>query len=84
MRLGFALTDAPALAMWKNAPLLFATGNPRMAVGSMNDMRKHLAWRTETEIGPMKDDEDWINKTPFLSLPTKFPEREFAQRLAEK
>ncbi len=83
LRLGFALTDAPALASWKNAQLVFATGNRRMAVGSMNDMRSQLAWRTQTEVGPMKDDEDWVNKTPFLSLPTKFPEDEFAQRLAE-
>ncbi len=83
LRLGFALTDTPALASWRNAPLVFATGNPRMAVGSMNDMRSQLAWRTETAVGPMKDDEDWINKTPFLSLPTKFPEKEFAQQLAE-
>jgi hypothetical protein len=84
LRLGFALTDAPALVKWKDAPLVFAHGNPRMAIGSMNDMRKHLTWRTETpDWGPMKDDEDWINKTPFLSLPTKFPDKEFASRLAE-
>jgi hypothetical protein len=49
----------------------------------MNDMRRHLAWRTETAVGPMKDDEDWINKTPFLSLPAAFPDKEFAKRLAE-
>lgn len=82
LRLGFALTDAPGLSKWKDAPVVYATGNPRMAVGSMNDMRKHMAWRTETpDWGPMKDDEDWINKTPFLSLPTKFPDKEFAERL---
>ncbi len=83
VRLGFAIVDAPALAPWKDAPIIFAAGNPRMAIGSMNDMRRHLAWRTETSVGPMKDDEDWINKTPFLSLPTKFPDKEFARRLAE-
>ncbi len=83
LRLGFALTDAPSLARWKDAPLVFAHGNPRVVIGSMNDMRKHLAWRTETEIGPMKDDEDWINKTPFLSLPGFFPGKAFAERLAE-
>lgn len=83
LRLGFALVDAPALARWKEAPIIFAAGNPRMAIGSMNDMRRHLAWRTDTVVGPMKDDEDWINKTPFLSLPTSFPDKEFAQRLAE-
>jgi hypothetical protein len=31
----------------------------------------------------MKDDEDWINKTPLLTLPTKFPDKAFAQRLTE-
>lgn len=82
LRLGFALTDAPSLGKWKNAPIVYTTGNPRMAVGSMNDMRKHLAWRTETPVsGPMEDDEDWVNRTPFHSLPTKFPDKEFAQRL---
>ena len=83
IRLGFLLTDAPALAAWKAAPLVFVTGNPRMAVGSMNDMRRHLAWRDETVVGPMNNDEDWINKTPFLSLPTSFPDKELAKRLAE-
>jgi hypothetical protein len=82
LRLGFALTDAPALAKWKDAPLVFTTGNPRVAVGSMNGMRKHMAWRKETpDWGPMKDDEDWINKTPYLSLATSFPDKEFAGRL---
>lgn len=84
LRLGFALTDAPALTSWKNAPLIYTTGNPRMAVGSMNDMRKHLAWHEPApDLGPPMDDEDWINQTPFLSLPTKSPDREFAARLAE-
>ena len=83
LRLVFALTDAPSLALWKDAPLVFAHGNPRVTVGSMNEMRKHLAWRTETEVGPMKDDEDWINKTPFLSLPGFFPGKSFTNRLAE-
>lgn len=83
LRLGFALVDAPSLASWKDAPIVFATGNPRMVIGSMNDMRRHLAWRTEPSVGPMNDDEDWINKTPFLSLPTKFPDKECAKRLAE-
>ena len=82
LRLGFALTDASALANWKTAPIVYTAGNPRTAVGSMNDMRKHMAWRTETpDWGPMKDDEDWINKTPFLSLATSFPYKEFAARL---
>jgi hypothetical protein len=82
LRLGFALTDAPTLAKWKDAPIVYGAGNPRVAIGSMNDMRKHMAWREHTpDWGPMKDDEDWINKTPFLSLPTKFPDKEFATRL---
>jgi hypothetical protein len=82
LRLGFALTDASALEPWKQAPLVFAHGNPRTATGSMNDMRRHLAWRTETpDWGPMKDDEDWINKTPFLLLPETFPDKAFAKRL---
>jgi hypothetical protein len=64
--------------------MVFTTGNPRLAIGSMNDMRQHMARRTQTpDWGPMKDDEDWINKTPFLSLDTRFPEKEFAKRLAE-
>jgi hypothetical protein len=82
LRLGFALTDAPMLAKWKDASMVYTVGNPRVAVGSMNDMRKHMAWRTETpDWAPMKDDEDWINKTPFLSLTASFPEKEFAGRL---
>jgi hypothetical protein len=83
LRLGFAIVDAPLLATWKEAPIIFAAGNPRMAVGSMNNMRQHLAWRTETSVGPMKDDEDWINQTPFLSLPDYFPDKAFAKRLTE-
>jgi hypothetical protein len=31
----------------------------------------------------MKDDEDWINQTPFLSLPEAFPDKAFAERLTE-
>src|SRR5207249_4042133 len=53
LRLGFALVDAPSLVRWKDAPVVFASGNPRRVVGSMNDMRRHLAWRTETVAGPM-------------------------------
>lgn len=83
LRLSFAIVDAPLLAPWKDAPIIFAAGNPRMAVGSMNNMRQHLAWRTKTSVGPMKDDEDWVNKTPFLSLPDCFPDKAFAKRLTE-
>ena len=84
LRLGFALVDAPSLVPWKDAPIVFAVGNPRRVVGSMNNMRMDLAWRTETpEFGPMEEDEDWINKTPFLSLPEFFPGKAFAKRLAE-
>jgi hypothetical protein len=84
LRLGFALTDAPALSKWKEAPIVYTVGNPRAVVGSMNDMRKHLAWSEHTSDSiPMKDDEDWINETPFLSLPTKSPDKEFAKRLSE-
>jgi len=82
LRFGFALTDALALTRWKDAPIAYTVGNPRMAVGAMNDMRKHLAWHEPApEWEPAKDDEDWINETPFLSLPTKFPDKEFAARL---
>lgn len=82
LRLGFALTDAPMLAKWKDASMVYTVGNPRVAVGSMNDMRKHMAWRKETpDWAPMKDDKDWINKTPFLSLAASFSEKEFAGQL---
>ncbi len=84
LRLGFSLVDAPALNDWRSAPILFAAGNPRVAVGSMNNMRQHMVWRAETELGPIEeDDEDWINNMPFLSLPGIFPGNAFAQRLAE-
>ena len=83
LRLGFAIVDAPKLALWKDATIVYAAGNPRMAVGSMNNMRQDLAWHTETSVGPMKDDEDWINQTPFLSLPEAFPDKAFAERLTE-
>jgi hypothetical protein len=64
--------------------LVFAAGNPRQAAGSMNDMRKHLAWKAERPHWvPVKNEEDWINRTPFLSLLTKFPDKEFARRLAD-
>jgi hypothetical protein len=83
LRLGFALVDAPSLAPWKAAPLVFAHGNPRVAVGSMNDMKRGLPWNTDREGFREKDDEDWINQTPYLSLPTAFSDKEFAKRLAE-
>jgi hypothetical protein len=51
LRLGFALANAPSVARWKDAPIVFAAGNPRTAIGSMNDMRQHLAWRPETLVG---------------------------------
>ena len=79
MRLGFALHDAPSLAAWKQAPIVFVAGNPRRVVGSMNDMRHQLAWPAET----MRSDEDLINGTPFLWLQETFPKEEFAKRLAE-
>jgi hypothetical protein len=82
-RLGVAIASAPSLAPWKNAPLVFVSGNPRMVVGSMNDMRRNLPWHPEIPVGPRKKPEDWINETPYLSLPTAFPEKEFAARLAE-
>lgn len=83
LRLGFSLVDAPALEGWKSVPILFAAGNPRVAVGSMNNMRQHMVWRGETALGLKEDDEDWINNMPFLSLPGIFPGNAFAQRLAE-
>jgi hypothetical protein len=83
LRLGLALANAPSLASWKEAPIVFAEGNPRVAIGSMNDMRNHLAWRTEAVADSTKGDEDLINQTPYLSLPTSFPDKEFAQRVAE-
>lgn len=83
MRLGFALTDAPSLSRWKGAPLVFAHGNPRVAVGSMNGMKRELPWNTDRAGAKQVDDEDWINETVFLSLPETHPRDAFAARLAE-
>lgn len=83
LRLDYALLDAPALARWKDAPLVFAHGNPRMAVGSMNGMKRELPWNTDRAGNQQVDDEDWINETVFLSLPDRYPSKAFARRLAE-
>jgi len=81
LRLGFALTDAPKLARWKDAPLVFAHGNPRGAVGSMSGMKRELPWNTDREGFRQVDDEDWINGTVFMSLPETYPRQAFARRL---
>ena len=83
LRLGFALTDTPSLARWKDAPLVFAHGNPRVAVGSMNGMKRELPWNTGREEFKAVDDEDWINDGVFLSLPETAPRDAFARRPAE-
>jgi hypothetical protein len=83
LRLGFALTDASVLAKWKDAPLVFAHGNPRVAVGSMNGMKRELPWNTDREGFRQVDDEDWINETVFLSLTETYPRKAFAKRMAE-
>ena len=61
----WALTDAPALAKGKDAPLVFAHGNPRVTVDSMNGMKRELPWNTDREGFRKVDDEDWINETLF-------------------
>ena len=83
LRLGFALHDAPSLAEWRKAPIIFVAGNPRQVVGSMNDMRHQLASVPETMVGMVKDDEDLINGTPYLWLEESFPDKGFAKRLAD-
>ena len=82
LRLSFALVDAPALSPWKDAPLVYAAGNPRVAVGSMNGMRMELPLNTDRDGFRQIDDEDWINETVFLSLPETHPKDAFAKRLA--
>ena len=77
-----ALKDAPTLAHWKDAPLTFVAGNPRVAVGSMNGMRMELPLNTDRDGFRQIDDEDWINETVFLSLPETHPKDAFAKRLA--
>jgi len=79
-RLSFALQGTPSLMNWQRAPLLFATGNPRMVIGSMNDMRHHISWKP---IEHPRSDEDMLNGTPFLSLEGFFPEEAFSRKLAE-
>lgn len=83
LRIGFSIVEVPALAGWKAAPISFVTGNPRMAIGAMNNLRQHMVWRAETAGGQMEDAEEWINNTPFASLPEHFPNDAFAKRLAE-
>lgn len=83
LRMDYALLDAPSLAKWKVAPLVFAHGNPRVAVGSMNGMKRELPWNTDRDGFRQVDDEDWINGTVFLSLPETYPRKAFAKRLAE-
>lgn len=83
LRLGFALTDAPSLAQWKNAPLVFAHGNPSVAVGSMNLMKRELPWNIDREGFRQIDDEAWFNERVCLALPEGYPHKAFARRLAE-
>ena len=77
-----ALKDASALAPWKDAPMVYAAGNPRVAVGSMDGMRMELPLNTDRDEFRQMDDEDWINETVFLSLPETHPQDAFAKRLA--
>jgi len=65
-----------------SAPLVFAHGNPRVAVGSMNGMKRELPLNTNREGFKQVDDEDWINGAVFLSLPETNLRKAFAQRLA--
>ena len=82
LRLGFALLDVLALAHWKDAPIVFAVGNPRSAIGAMNDMRRNLAGPIPYAPGcPVLSDEDRINLAPYAGLPTHLPCEESAQRL---
>lgn len=82
LRLGFALTDAPALAAWRTAPLVFAAGNPRAAVGSMNRMIMELRWNTDRDGFQRIDDEDWVNDGICLSLEDVYPRKSFERQLA--
>jgi len=81
-RLGMSIAESPSLAAWNVAPLNFVIGNPRRAVGAMTNLRQLMVWRAETP-GPTDNDKEWINNTPFLTLPGSFPNRAFASRLAE-
>ena len=74
LRLGFALTDAPSLARWKDAPLVYAHGNPRVVVRKMSRMKLELPLNTD------RDDEDWINNSISMTL-RNYPSKEFASRL---
>ena len=75
------LNRLPVTAL-KDAPLTFVAGNPRVAVGSMNGMRMELPLNTDRDEFRQMDDEDWINETPYLSLPEIHPKDAFAKRLA--
>ena len=46
-------------------------------------MKHELPWNTDRDDFRQVDDEDWINKTVFLSLKETYPRKAFAKRLAE-
>ncbi|HAV63115.1 MAG TPA: hypothetical protein DCY13_12215 [Verrucomicrobiales bacterium] len=81
LRLGFALTDAPSLAFWKTAPLRYATGNPRVLVGTMNRMKLDLLCAGQVEESPRVDEEDILNHGICLALDEVIPFRAWARRL---
>ena len=83
-RLADAVAPATHLTAWLETPLVFVSGNPRMVVSSMNNIRQLLTWRSEGRKDGVEMDETWINDTPFSSLPLSFPREEFTSRLAER
>ena len=84
LRLADAVAPLSHFRAFLETPLVFASGNPRMVVSSMNNMRHLLTWRLEKGKDGVKADETWLNDTPFSSLPLSFPQEEFRSRLAER
>jgi hypothetical protein len=88
-RLGFALLVGKPLVDWQPDPIVYARGNPRKVIGSMNEMIYNLQFpSTEAfrRAHPEQDDEDRLNHTPFSAIGSKnryeFPDKAWSAAIA--
>jgi hypothetical protein len=81
-RLNFALLGGDPPFQWRPKEIVLVRGNPRAVIGSMNDM-VGLLERTagRPDWAPAKDDEDFINITPFSAINWDYPRRRFQTEL---
>lgn len=89
-RLGFALLAGEPLLEWKPDRIIFARGNPRKVIGTMNDMIYGLQFEpTEAlrQAEPDLDEKDHLNHTPFSAIGPKngmkFPDKAWLAAIAQ-